>query len=65
MTQMNGFPAAVESISDDPCAECGLPLGDRWRMRYNAETERQQIVHIECPKDELVYNHRKHHWEYR
>lgn len=38
----------LDAISDDPCADCGKPLGKSWTTRYNATTERQERVHHDC-----------------
>jgi hypothetical protein len=35
----------LRAIADDPCADCGQPLGDSWAERYNPRTDRLEKVH--------------------
>lgn len=40
--------AALNAYADDPCAQCGKPLGAAWREMYNAETDQLEKVHHGC-----------------
>lgn len=38
----------IDSISDDPCHDCGRALGMQWTERYDEATGRMWKVHHAC-----------------
>ena len=46
---MDELTEALHWYAEQPCAECGQPLGREWQERYNEATDRLEKVHPRCP----------------